>query len=224
MAEMKDAELHSLLTEAAARERQALKRATVYTAIPVLIGLLLVGFSVYQVVKLNQSKEALTKELNDLKVRRDAATKELEKINAELKERAQQAEQTLAKKSEALAKAEPILQQASEGKAVTKEEAERSLAVIQKASGSRWVVVSGDTALDAAQFEVKRANKNGYPNDSIYLRQNSYRTVIEFPNEATAQEKLPDIRSKLNQGAYLINLEQWCPNAQQRDGYFQCPN
>lgn len=224
MAEMKDAELHSLLTEAAARERQALKRATLYTAIPVLIGLLLVGFSVYQVVKLNQSKEELTKELNALKVRRDAATKELEKINAELKERAQQAEQTLAKKSEALAKAEPILKQASEGKAVTKEEAERSLAVIQKASGSRWIVSGSDPALDAAQYEAKRAERLGYAKDAIYLRQNFYRTVIEFPDDMTAQENLPKIRASLNQGAYLINLEQWCPNAQQRDGYFQCPN
>lgn len=224
MAEMKDVELHSLLSEAAARERQALKRATLYTAIPVLIGLLLVGFSVYQVIKLNQSKEALTKELGDLQKQKEAATKDLERINAELKERAQEAEQSLAKKSEALAKAKPILKQAIEGKTVPKEEAQRSLAIIQKASGSRWVVVSGDAALVAAQFEVKIANKIGYPDGAVYLRQNSYRTVIEFPDEATAQEKLPDIRSKRYQGAYLINLEQWCPRPQQRDGYFQCPN
>src|SRR5947207_5637236 len=144
MAEIKDVELHSLLSEAAARERQALKRATLYTAIPVLIGLLLVGFSAYQVIKLNQSEEALTKELADLQKQKEVATKDLEKINAELKERAQEAEKSLAKKSEALAKAEPILKQASEGKAVTKEEAQRSLSVIQKASGSRWVVVGGD--------------------------------------------------------------------------------
>lgn len=54
MSQSKDTDLESLLTAAAAEEMQARRRATLYVALPVVIGLLLVGLSVYTVIKLDR--------------------------------------------------------------------------------------------------------------------------------------------------------------------------
>jgi hypothetical protein len=76
VSESKDSELHSLLSAAAAKERQAYKRATRYIAVPVVIGLLLVAFSVYGVIWLEHKRD-------DLKGQIGEAQKELKSTQAQ---------------------------------------------------------------------------------------------------------------------------------------------
>ncbi|HJR08902.1 MAG TPA: hypothetical protein VJ842_16715 [Pyrinomonadaceae bacterium] len=91
-------------------------------------------------------------------------------------------------------------------------------------TGSWGVVISGDRKLDEAQFEVNKAKAQGYTSVSIYDRQNSLRTVIEFPSSADAQSALPNIRAKVRNSAYAVNLDEWCPNrATTGENLYRCP-
>ena len=86
-----------------------------------------------------------------------------------------------------------------------------------------WIIVSGgDTTLDAAQWEVNRAVKNGY-SATLYLRNNSYRTTIgPFPTQADAQRANISVRATLSSDAYVVNLKTWCPAQEKKNGYTSC--
>ncbi|MBD0325857.1 MAG: hypothetical protein ICV68_05465, partial [Pyrinomonadaceae bacterium] len=238
MSEVKDTELLSLLSHEAAKERRAFRRATLYMAVPVLIGLLLIGVSVYQLRELERSKAAvvknvealridnerllteqgeLQKQIDELKSRRTTAQGELDEVLASLAE----TKELLREKERALADATRDLQEISEGKVDPIKQAQMTLRRVEAVSGGRFVVIGADRTLSTAQSRAQRVARLGYPRASIYLRQKSYRTVIEFPDEQTAAAKLPEIRARLNDNAYRRDISQWCPNAQQRNGYFQ---
>lgn len=239
MEDTHDIELRELLREAALRERQSLKRATLYTAIPVLIGLVVIGISIYQIVRLESSKKALSgeisalqdsqkaliaerdsisAELKDLQERRTSVSDELKELESKLantKERASEAEKVLAESTAAL-------ENISQGKGNAQEQAQVALRNVQIATGGRWIVIGADKTLEGAQFEARRAKKLGFASVGIYLRDNLYRTSIELPTEAEAKARLPEVRKRLNEGAYLRDLTQWCPNPQDRKTFFQC--
>lgn len=91
-------------------------------------------------------------------------------------------------------------------------------------TGSWGVVVSGDRKLDEAQFEVNKAKAQGYMAVSIYDRARSLRTVIEFPSNDDARNALPNIRAKVRNSAYAVNLDEWCPNRQATgENLYRCP-
>lgn len=239
MKKPEDVELEAILSRAAADERHAYKRAIIYTLIPAIIGLLFIGFSTYQFIstsrqvkKLEQSKQALTVQRDDLARERDHVSSELEdlksrtaNVRAELDEltiKLNDAKDTLRKTQEALDIATKGLEQASEGQG-NPEQAQSALRSINTIVGGRWIVVGADRTLEEAQFEANKARRAGY-NPAIYLRQNSYRTVIEFPSDEEAKASLKAVRARLNDTAYLRDLSSWCPNPAQQSGYFRCAN
>ncbi len=90
-------------------------------------------------------------------------------------------------------------------------------------SSAVWgVVFSGDTTLDAAKHEVTVvAPKLGIPNASVYLRQNSYRSVAVVESRTQAEQVLAKAR-QLRRDAYIVNVSTWCPGAAEKDGYREC--
>jgi len=64
----------------------------------------------------------------------------------------------------------------------------------------------------------------GYTAVSVYDRARSLRTVVEFPSNADAQNALPNIRAKVRNSAYAVNLDEWCPNRQPTgENLYRCP-
>jgi hypothetical protein len=196
-----------------AEESRAYKRAILYTLIPIFVGLMVVGFLAWEAVKLER--------------RREVAIKETARAQSDLND----AKAKLAGTTEALKEAKDTLNKTKkqlEGKgdqhAVV--ELNKALTTIDTIGSGRWVVISGDSgdnALARAQRHVQEAQKLGYPNVAIYLRQNSYRTVIEFKTEAEAKASLADIHARLSPDAYLRDLTKWCSHPTEQNGYFQCP-
>lgn len=87
-------------------------------------------------------------------------------------------------------------------------------------TASRWgIVFGGDKSPKAAQDEVAKAVKLG--SVGIYLRQNSYRTVIIFDSRADADRMLPPALS-IKTDAYLVNMSSWCPETIDRGAYKEC--
>ncbi|MGG5890127.1 toll/interleukin-1 receptor domain-containing protein [Falsiroseomonas sp. HC035] len=88
------------------------------------------------------------------------------------------------------------------------------------------VVFGADNSAAAARPEVDRAKQNGFPSATIYRRQGSYRSVIEFPTAQAANAALPQIRalSQTSRGAYVRQLLAWCPNGtREANGFTECP-
>jgi hypothetical protein len=86
----------------------------------------------------------------------------------------------------------------------------------------RWAVVySGDDSLDAARDEMKWAARNGLDASAIFLRQRSYRSVL-LTDSSEAADALLGTARKRRADAYVVNLQTWCPHAEQREGYQQC--
>jgi hypothetical protein len=77
------------------------------------------------------------------------------------------------------------------------------------------VVAGGDRTELAARDELRRAKAAGYESTKIYQRQNSYRTVVIFPDRSTAGANLPTIKATMNRpDAYIVDLDSWCPTAE----------
>lgn len=65
--ESQEDKLQDLLKAAAKREKRAYRRATVFTAIPVLVGLVWLSYSTYKIVKLNREIQTLDREIQTKK-------------------------------------------------------------------------------------------------------------------------------------------------------------
>jgi hypothetical protein len=90
-------------------------------------------------------------------------------------------------------------------------------------AGAWAVVVSADKVLDQAEHEVRRVKNLGYSSVAIFERGRSYRTVVEFPDKAGAKKALLKIRGELQDSAYLVDLQTWCPGRTRRaDGVWIC--
>lgn len=232
-------ELRELLAESARRERQSLKRATLYTAIPVLIGLGVIAISIFQIVRLESNKKLLSSEISKLQdnqkaliAERDSISADLEELKSrktnvseelkELESKLENAKERAREAEKALGESATTLENISQGKGNAQEQAQVTLQNVQITSGGRWIVTGADKNLEGAQYEVQRAKKLGFANVAIYLRDNLYRTSIELPTETEAKARLLEVRKRLNDGAYLRDLNQWCPNPQDHKTYFQC--
>lgn len=90
--------------------------------------------------------------------------------------------------------------------------------------GSWGVVVSTDDNLAEAQYEVNKAKGQGYTAVFIYQKGKLLRTIVEFPSSSDAQSALPNIRAKIRNDAFAVNLDEWCPNRTPADGNsYRCP-
>ncbi|MBP0445827.1 TIR domain-containing protein [Roseomonas sp. SSH11] len=87
------------------------------------------------------------------------------------------------------------------------------------------VVFGADSSVAAARPEVERAKQAGFTGAMIYRREGSYRSVVEFPTEQSANEALPRIQAlgRTASGAYVRQLSAWCPNGTRwADGFKDC--
>src|SRR2546429_810294 len=126
MSEIRDTELHSLLSEASAKERRALKRATFYVAVPVVIGLLLVAVSAYTVIKLEQKA-------TELKVESETVAKNIKEEEGKLKltqEQSKAVQDELNKKQEQLEEAKKNIEDAK--KAIKGGDSQKALNALNK--------------------------------------------------------------------------------------------
>lgn len=85
------------------------------------------------------------------------------------------------------------------------------LATAVNGTGGFAVIFGGDTSESSARSELVRAAKFGEA--VIYKRQGSYRSAIRFKTQADAAAVLPAIRrlSPYTAGAYVVDLNKWCP-------------
>lgn len=80
---------------------------------------------------------------------------------------------------------------------------------------SLWgVVFGGDVSKEAAEDEIKKAEKMGISGLTIYHRQNSYRSLAVFDSHDTAKDAQSRLK-QINRGAYVVAVDRWCQNARQ---------
>lgn len=90
-------------------------------------------------------------------------------------------------------------------------------AILQDASGKATgpgqygIVVSADKEGEQATYEVDQLRSRNY-NVVLYDRQGFLRAVALFPDAAAAKQNLSTIQRYRN-GAYVINISNWCPNS-----------
>jgi hypothetical protein len=75
-----------------------------------------------------------------------------------------------------------------------------------------WVIVAGgDKNLEGAQWEIQRAKKAGFEVSDIWLKGKSYRTVIgKYNSYKEALENLFIVQERVNKGAYIVKNTTWC--------------
>jgi hypothetical protein len=108
--------------------------------------------------------------------------------------------------------------QANAGQTLAANAAQIGAAQQATASSGSWAVVFGaDTTADAAKQEIDRAQAKKFEEVKLYLRQDWYLSVIEFPTREAAIAALPQIKnlSRYSGGAYIVNLSNWCPSSTQ---------
>lgn len=199
------------------KELRSIKRATIFTVIPIVVGLVVFAFLAWQTVQLEVRKNNAIEET-------DKTRKEKEQLESSAKnarENLAETEKALDKANQALIVAKSKLTESKRNETAVRQ-VNTALNTVDAVGVGRWAVISGDKSLADAQDEVQKAQKLGYAHVKIYLRQNSYRTLVEFPTEADARAALSGIRARLSADAYLRDVDKWCTRQQERGGYFSC--
>ena len=101
--------------------------------------------------------------------------------------------------------------------AANREVIERSAASIAPRTSLWGVVFGGDVSKEAAENEIKRAQRLRVANLGIYSRQRSFRSVAEFDSQEAAMSAAIRLR-QINAGAYVVELGRWCPGATRTEG------
>src|ERR1041384_3913686 len=181
------------------------------------------GEAQQQVAEVKQNVEATKQELDELHT--EASDPQVQKKLAAISAKLDNSLQTVQSAEQGLRASrqtqETILQQAAP-------------VATTALTGSWGVVVSGDKQTEPAIYEVKLAGEvakeTGFKSVALYDRQGWLRTVVEFASTTQAQAALPTIRQQKNQryeGAYVVNLDDWCPNRQQQQSapvtLYKCP-
>lgn len=94
---------------------------------------------------------------------------------------------------------------------------ERSAASIAPKVSLWGVVFGGDVSREAAENEIRRAQRLRVANLSIYSRQRSFRSVAEYESQEAATSAATLLR-QINAGAYVVELGRWCPGATRTEG------
>lgn len=85
------------------------------------------------------------------------------------------------------------------------------------------IVIGADKSEAAATDEVLKAELEGFENVYIFLRSNSFRTVIGFNDSKTASQNLTRIKQTIRDSSYgPVDLNTWCLNPSYRGSYFIC--
>jgi hypothetical protein len=95
----------------------------------------------------------------------------------------------------------------------------------QDGAAGSWVLLTGsDTTKAAAQDEVARANAKGYRNARIIHSRSVYRTGILYPDRKAAFDDLPGAKVNLRKDAYVLSMDQFCPNREDKPDLIECGN
>ena len=91
-----------------------------------------------------------------------------------------------------------------------------SVITIDPNSSLFWMIIAGgDKNLEGAQFEKQKAKKAGFEKVDIWLKGNSYRTVIgSYNSYQSAVEALFVVRERINKTAYLVRNTSWCQDSE----------
>ena len=91
---------------------------------------------------------------------------------------------------------------------------QESLAKVASRPSSWGIIFGGDVSRRDAEDEIAKAK--GAPNLVIYQKQRSFRSVAVFDSRSAADEWLPRLK-RINSGAYVVVLDRWCQNPEERD-------
>ena len=92
-----------------------------------------------------------------------------------------------------------------------------------------WTIQGAcDTSFESTYYELDRAKANGIDQPiKIYKRGTWYIAGIgEFATQQEAQNYLSTVKQSMNQAAFLVNLDTFCPTSGQKQneaGYVECP-
>ncbi|WP_386066637.1 tetratricopeptide repeat protein [Tahibacter sp. UC22_41] len=92
---------------------------------------------------------------------------------------------------------------------------------IRNQSGRWTVVFGGDTSMDAARDEVRKAAAAGVDNGDVVYRDGSYRSIAEFSSRGDADNALTKVLT-FRSSAYVVNMADWCPDVVTEGGRKNC--
>ena len=93
----------------------------------------------------------------------------------------------------------------------------------QDRSAGSWVLLVGsDATKEAAQDEVARARSKDYRNVRIIHNKNVYRTGILYSDRKAAFDDLPAAKINLRKDAYVLSMDQFCPNREDKSDVIEC--
>lgn len=88
-------------------------------------------------------------------------------------------------------------------------------------AGAQVVVMGSDRTLEAARDEVRRANRAGIENVSVYLRNGYFATITVVDSRDRADEVVRIARG-FRPDAYVARLSAWCVRPMAREGFTEC--
>ena len=77
------------------------------------------------------------------------------------------------------------------------------------------IIAGGDKNLHGAQYETEKAKIAGFKRVDIWLKGNSFRTVIgEYNSYEAAVEDLFVVQERINKTAYIVRNTSWCQDSE----------
>lgn len=103
---------------------------------------------------------------------------------------------------------------------------EKTSAITQSLTSTtkyEWAIIAGsDASPESAEDEVERVKTAGFSAE-IYKKRSRFRTIVgPFSSRAEASSALPEIKKKVRDSSYLVNLASWCENPQPQTSYTEC--
>lgn len=100
--------------------------------------------------------------------------------------------------------------------------ANSNLIAPDSAAGSWVLLVGSDATKQAAQDEVARARAKDYRNVRIIYNKGVYRTGVLYADRKAAFDDLPAAKVNLRKDAYVLSMDQFCPNRTDKPDLIEC--
>jgi hypothetical protein len=110
----------------------------------------------------------------------------------------------------------------NEGSATNLAPAIKRAEELSKATGDWIIVIGSDSSLDSAKPEAQKAKTQGF-DPTIYHRGNLFATTVgPFPTDVEASSANIAVRSSVGRDSFVVNLNGWCPQRNNRGEYYDC--
>jgi hypothetical protein len=217
--EPEEDKLRNLLTAAAEKEKRAYRRATVFTAIPVLVGIVWLSYSGYKVVKLERQSQNVT---NEIRFKTDELNHKSDEIK-ELEAKRDAVETELAAINHVLSDARATLVEIAQGQGNVKRQAKNAQAAISSAQTRIGKVIGHESkqpkqanessptlqpkpaSESSLTLQPKRANESDQNQNSAAASANQ-RFLVLVPN-VVGLDKDAAVRSILSLGLQLSIIQ-----------------